>query len=189
MATASLHHYTPEEYLAMERGAPFKSEYRDGRILAMTGTTARHAQIVLNLGAELHTRFGDGPCSAFVNDLRVRIERENRYVYPDLVALCEQPRFEDGVLDTLMNPSLVVEVLSESTEAYDRGEKFAAYRRLESIAEYVLVAQDRIAVERYRREGDVWTFTAFESMDHILELASIDASVPLARIYRRTGIG
>jgi Uma2 family endonuclease len=188
MATAALHHYTPEEYLAMERGAPSKSEYRDGRIVAMVGTTARHARIVLNLGSALDTQFGDGPCAAFVSDLRVRIERANQYVYPDLVALCEEPRFEDGVLDTLTNPSLVVEVLSGSTEANDRGEKFVAYRRLPTLQEYMLVAQDRVLVERYRRSGDVWALASFESRDDVLELASVGASIPFVRVFARTGL-
>jgi Uma2 family endonuclease len=189
VASAALHHYTPEEYLAIERGAPFRSEYRDGQIFAMVGTTARHARIVLNLASELHTGFGDGPCSAFVSDLRVRIERANQYVYPDVVALCDEPRFEDGVLDTLMNPALVVEVLSESTEAYDRGEKFAAYRRIETLREFVLVSQHRVSVERYRRAGDLWTLTPFDTMDDVLELDSIGRGIPLSRIYHRVDLG
>lgn len=168
LASRALHQYTPDEYLAIERGAPFKSEYRDGRIVAMVGATARHNRIVLNLGSGLLTRFRGGPCSTFVNDLRVRIERGNRYIHPDVVALCEEPRFEDDVLDTLVNPSLVVEVLSETTEAYDRGEKFAACRGIDTLREYVLVAQDRVSVERYRRVGDLWTFAPFESSEDVL---------------------
>ena len=189
MATAALHHYTPEEYLAMERGAPFKSEYRDGRIVAMVGTSARHNVIAGNLFAALHTRFRGGVCRAYFADLRVRISAENRYVYPDVAVLCGTARFEDDVLDTLLNPSLVVEVLSESTEAYDRGEKFAAYRQIESLQEYVLVAQHRVLVERYRRNGDVWGVTWFESLDDVLELESVGASLPLAEVYEGTDLG
>jgi Uma2 family endonuclease len=183
MATAALHRYTPDEYLAIERGAERKSEYHDGRILAMTGATARHVTLVGNVHGLLWTRFREGPCRLYASDLRVRIRRENRYVYPDVVALCEEPRFEDAVPDTLLNPALVVEVLSGSTEAYDRGDKFAAYRRLESLREYVLVAQDRVSVERYRRSGDLWTLTALESPDDELELESVGVTVPVAEIY------
>lgn len=189
MATRALHHYTPDEYLAMERGAPFRSEYRDGRIYGLAGATARHNRIVLNVGSGLLTRFRGGPCATYVNDLRVRIERGNHYVYPDVAALCGEPRFQDDVLDTLMNPSLVVEVLSDTAEAYDRGEKFAEYRRLDSLLEYVLVAQDRVSVERYRRSGDVWTLTAFDAPGDVLELDSVGASLPLAEIYEGVELG
>jgi Uma2 family endonuclease len=189
MATRALHHYTPDEYLARERGAPFKSEYRDGHIFAMVGTTSRHNLITGNVHALLWTTFRGGPCRAFVADLRVRIERGNHYVYPDVAALCEEPRFQDGVLDTLMNPALVVEVLSESTEAYDRGEKFAAYRQIETLREYVLIAQDRVAVDRYRRNGDLWTLTSFDSVDGVLELDSVGAPLPLAEIYEGVELG
>ena len=186
MATASLHHYTPEEYLAMERGAPFKSEYRDGRIIAMVGASSRHVFIAGSILTALRNRFRGGPCRAYASDLRVRIGKRNQYLYPDVVALCEEPRFEDDAVDTLLNPSLVVEVLSESTEAYDRGEKFAAYRRIESLREYVLVAQHRVLVERYRRSGDLWTFAAFESLEDALDLESVGASLSLAEVYEGT---
>ncbi len=183
MATRALHHYTPDEYLAVERGAPFKSEYRDGRIVAMVGATARHNLLTGNIHGILWTAFRGGRCRVYVADLRVRVERGNRYVYPDLAALCEPPRFEDGVLDTLLNPAVIVEVLSETTEANDRGEKFAAYRQIETLGEYVLVAQDRVSVERYRRNGDLWTLTRLDSADCVLELESVGASLPLAEIY------
>lgn len=189
MASRALQHYTPDEYLAIERGAPFKSEYRDGRIVAMVGATERHNVLTGNVHGLLWTAFRGGRCRVYASDLRVRIERGNRYVYPDLAALCEPPRFEDGVLDTLRNPALVVEVLSETTEAYDRGEKFAAYRQIDTLREYVLVAQDRVSVERYRRNGDVWTLTPFTSADDVLELESVGASLPLAEIYEGVDVG
>lgn len=189
MANRALHHYTPDEYLAMERGAPFRSEYRDGRIYALAGATARHNRIVLNVGSGLLTRFRGGRCATYVNDLRVRIERDNRYVYPDVAALCEPPRFQDDVLDTLMNPSLVVEVLSDTTEAYDRGEKFAAYRQIDTLREYVLVAQDRMSAERYRRNGDLWTLTPFDAPADVLDLESVGASLPLVEIYEGVELG
>ena len=189
MTTVATDRFTPQEYLALERAAEIRSEYLDGRIVAMTGGTERHASIVLNIAGELRAKFRGGPCRVYANDLRVRIERGNRYVYPDVVAVCGERRFADGVLDTLLNPALIVEVLSDSTEAYDRGEKFAGYRALESLREYVLVAQSRVGVERYRREGDAWVYTALDDLSQTLELASVDGSIALADIYEGVDFG
>lgn len=183
MATAALTLYTPEEYLALERNAEFKSEYLDGRIVAMSGVTFAHGSIVLNMGAALHSRLRGGPCRAVASDLRVQIEGGRRYTYPDLVAVCGEPRFIDGMLDTLMNPALVVEVLSPTTEAYDRGEKFLHYRTIESLQEYVLVAQDRVLVERFVRSGEFWTLSTFTDLDQSLELASVGCAIPVREIY------
>jgi Uma2 family endonuclease len=139
MATAALTRYTPEEYLALERNAEFKSEYLDGRIVAMPPATFGHTTIMGNLVGELHARFRGTSCRALASQMRVQIGGGRRYNYPDVAAVCGEPRL---VEDTLMNPVLIVEVLSPSTEAYDRGEKFQHYRIIESLQEYVLVAQD-----------------------------------------------
>lgn len=181
MTTVADRLYTREEYLAIERAAETKSEYIDGRIVAMAGATERHIVIAGNVFAELRARFRGGPCRAYANEMRVRIERGNRYAYPDVSAVCGERRFEDGVLDTLLNPTLVVEVLSDSTEAYDRGDKFAGYRALESLREYVLVAQNR--VERYQRQGDVWVYSALDDLSQTLELDSVGCAIPLTEIY------
>src|SRR5687768_12267283 len=122
MATAALTRYTPEEYLALERNAEFKSEYIDGRIIAMTGAQRPHILIVHNLDRELGTRLLDSPCEVYPAEMKVKIDASGRYVYPDLCVSCE-PRFEDGTVDVLLTPVLIIEVLSESTESYDRGEK------------------------------------------------------------------
>lgn len=185
MATAALNHYTPEEYLALERNAEFKSEYLDGRIVAMTGATMVHATITGNINAELRQRLRGGSCRAVASDMRVQTGAGRRYTYPDVVAVCGEPRFMDGTLDTLLNPALIVEVLSPSTEAYDRGEKFLHYRTIESLQEYVLVAQDRVLVERFVRAGEFWTLSTLSDLDASLELTSVGCELPLREIYER----
>jgi Uma2 family endonuclease len=183
MATAALTHYTPEEYLALERHAEFKSEYIDGRIVAMTGATIPHNAIAGRVYVALYTRLRGGPCQVFVSDLRVQIANGRRYTYPDLVACCGEPKTVDGVLDTLTNPALIVEVLSPSTEAYDRGEKFQHYQTIESLQEYVLVAQDRVSVERFVRQGKFWILATFSDLDEEVELTSVGCAIPLREIY------
>jgi Uma2 family endonuclease len=188
MATAALTLYTPEEYLALERNAEFKSEYRDGRIVAMAGATFPHVTIVGNVQAELRARLRGSPCRAVASDMRVQVAGGRRYTYPDVVAVCGEPRFMDGTLDTLMNPALIVEVLSPTTEAYDRGDKFLHYRTIESLQEYVLVAQDRVLVERFVRNGEFWTLSTFTYLDQSLELASVGCAIPLREIYENVSL-
>ncbi|HEX7240526.1 MAG TPA: Uma2 family endonuclease [Longimicrobiaceae bacterium] len=176
---------TPKEYLVRERAAQVRSEYVNGRTLAMAGASRRHNLIAGNVFAEVRARLKGRPCEVYASDMRVKVERTGLYAYPDVVAVCGEPRFEDAHVDTLTNPTLVVEVLSESTEARDRGEKFAHYRRLESLAEYVLVAQDRVRVERFAREGDTWVLTEISDPDGTLVLRSIGCAVPLREVYDR----
>jgi Uma2 family endonuclease len=183
MATAALTWYTPEEYLALERHAEFKSEYIDGRIVAMTGASAPHVTIVGNVSAELRTHLRGGPCRAYASEMRVQIGGGQRYTYPDVVVACGKQEFLDGVLDTLTNPALIVEVLSPSTEAYDRGEKFLHYRAIETLQEYVLVAQDKPLVERFVRHGEFWHLAIVSGLDGSLELTSVGCTIPLREIY------
>lgn len=183
MATAALTRYTPDEYLALERNAEFRSEYLDGRIVAMTGATIEHVTIMGNVSGELRTRLRGGPCRALVGEMRVQIGGGQRYVYPDVTAFCGEPRFMDGTLDTLLNPVLIVEVLSPSTETYDRGEKFLHYRSIESLREYVLVTQNRPLVERFVRVGEFWTLSTVDDLDASLELTSVACSIPLREVY------
>jgi len=130
--------YTPAEYLELERAAERKSEYLDGRIRAMTGASRAHNLIALNIGAELRTQLRGRSCEAYVADMRVKVSSTGLYTYPDVVVACEPIQLEDAYLDTLLNPTVIVEVLSPSTEAYDRGDKLAQYRRLESLRECLL---------------------------------------------------
>ncbi|HST63353.1 MAG TPA: Uma2 family endonuclease [Longimicrobium sp.] len=184
MATAALTRYSPEEYLAMERGAETRSEYIDGRIVAMAGAQLPHIRIMHNLGRELGVRLLETPCDVYPTEMKVKIEASGRYVYPDLTVACD-PRFEDDVTDVLLNPLLIVEVLSDSTESYDRGEKFFHYRRLESLREYVLVSQKTCLVECYVRECDFWVFTSLDDLNATLVLTAVDAEIPLRRIYAK----
>jgi Uma2 family endonuclease len=184
MATAALTRYTPEEYLALERNAEYKSEYLDGRIVAMTGAQRPHIVIVHNLDREIGTRLLSSPCEVYPADMKVKIDPSGRYVYPDLCVSCE-PQFEDGTVDVLLNPVLIIEVLSESTEIYDRGEKFFHYRRIESLREYVLFSQKECLVERYIRDGDFWRFSSVDDLNDSLAFSSLGIEIPLRLIYAK----
>lgn len=175
---------SPEDYLAIERRAEFKSEYFDGDMFAMSDASEAHNTIVLNVGAALRQHLKNRPCKAYANDMRVKVGPTGLYTYPDLVVVCRQAQFDDAHLDTLLNPTLIIEVLSDSTEAYDRGRKFAHYRSLESLVEYVLIAQDRPQVESYQRQPDQqWLWTESHDLDNTLRLHSIDCNLLLAEIY------
>lgn len=175
---------TPEDYLALERSADFKSEYFDGEIFAMTGASEPHNTIVANTLSEIRQQLKKRPCKVYANDMRVKVDPTGLYTYPDVVVVCGKARLEDAHLDTLLNPTLIVEVLSDSTEAYDRGRKFEHYRKLESLAEYVLIAQHQPHVESYRRQPDHhWLLTECSGLDGALRLESIDCELALAEIY------
>ena len=175
---------TPEDYLAIERSAEFKSEYFDGEIFAMTGASRAHNTIVLNIGSEIRQHLKNRPCKAYVNDMRVKVSPTGLYTYPDVIVVCGKEQFDDAHLDTLLNPTLIIEVLSDSTEAYDRGRKFEHYRKFESLAEYVLIAQHRPHVESYRRQPDQrWVFAESDGLDSSLRLDAIDCELALAEIY------
>src|SRR5579872_5325028 len=141
--------FTPEEYLALERAADFKSKYLAGRIYAMAGASANHNRISINAASAINAQSFGKPCEAYALDMRVRIPMTGLYTYPDVTAVCGEQRFEDPEQDTLINPMVIIEVLSRSTEAYDRGDKFTHYRSLESLRDYVLVAQSKYQVEHY----------------------------------------
>ena len=185
MSTATKLHYTPQEYLAFERSSPTRHEYYRGEILAMAGTSYKHSLIVTNIVHHAAGQFEDRPCEVHAGNLRVLVDETGLYTYPDVVIVCGEPKFLDREFDTLLNPTVIFEVLSESTEAYDRGVKFGHYRRIPSLREYVLVAQDRMLVERYTRQGDDWVLTEFNLPGQSLRLESIDCTIPLERIYSK----
>ena len=186
MASVAAHtHLTPEEYLAFERKATTKHEYFSGQIVAMSGASRAHNLITGNIFGSLYNQLVDGACETYVSDMRVKNHQTDSYTYPDIVVVCDEPRFEDDVFDTLLNPVVLVEVLSPSTEAYDRGEKFAHYRQMASLQEYVLVSQDRISVEHYLRQGTQWLLTEFRGLEEVLSLISIGCELRLRDIYRR----
>lgn len=144
----------------------------------------RGRRIVRNLIREIDTRTMNGPCEAFSNDLRLKVGRSGRYVYPDVMVVCGEQQMEDDVHDTLLNPSLVIEVVSPHTEAYDRGEKFEHYRTIGTLVEYVLVAQDRISIERFTRRGDFWMLAPVQTVG-VLPLESIRCEIPVEALYHR----
>ena len=180
--------YTPEQYLALERQASYKSEYVNGGIFAMAGASREHNQIAFNIAGELHGQLKNRPCLAYVNDMRVKVNATGLYTYPDVAALCGEPQFEDERMDTLLNPSVIIEILSPSTEAYDRGDKFAHYRRLLSLMEYVLIAQNKVRVEHYIRQDKRWVLTELGSLDDKLGLVSIQCEIPLREIYAKVDL-
>lgn len=175
--------FTPEQYLSLERKAAHKSEYINGQIFAMAGASLEHNTITTNLVRALGNHFMDRPCRVFSSDMRVKVDPTGLYTYPDVVALCGEIRFDDEQRDTLVNPTVIIEVLSPSTEAYDRGEKFAHYRRLRSLTDYVLIAQDKLRVEQYTRQNKQWTLTELSESGDALRLISIGCEVVLQEVY------
>lgn len=175
--------YTPEEYLSMEREAEYKSEYLDGYIYAMAGASMEHNTISANLARLIGNNFVGRPCRVFSSDMRVQVQDRNFYTYSDVVAVCGKPVLTDSKMDTLTNPTARFEVLSPSTEGYDRGKKFELYRKLESLQEYVLLAQDRAFVEHYVRRGSNWVLSDISNLDGTLQLDSIQCELALRDIY------
>ncbi len=177
-------HLTPEEYLAIERKAECKSEYFNGEMFAMAGASERHVLIVTNVVAELRGQLRRRPCTVYSTDLRVRVSPTGLYTYPDVVVVCGQAQFADDQKDTLLNPTLIVEVLSESTKDYDRGGKFEHYRSLASLNEYVLIAQDKHHVEHFVRQSDNrWLLSETNRLEDTIHLSSIDCNLALAEVY------
>ena len=175
---------TPEQYLEIERKAEFRSEYYQGEMFAMGGAREGHNLIVLNLAAELGQSLRKRPCRAYVNDMRVCAT--GIYTYPDAVVVCGEPQFLDETRDTLLNPSLIVEVLSPSTEFYDRVRKFEHYRSVESVSEYLLVSSERVSAELYTRQPDGrWLLTTVSRMEDSLDLQSVGAHLALVDLYEK----
>jgi Uma2 family endonuclease len=176
---------TPRYYLVRERAARYKSEYNDGEIVAMGGASRRHSLICTNLMLGLGPQLSGRRCEIHAHDLRVRLDAGRRYVYPDLVVACGDPRFEDDELDVLLNPTVVIEVLSRSTEKKDRGWKLDAYRRVASVRAIVLLSQDAPLAEVFRRDaGGEWEpLLPLRGMDAVLRLESIGCELVLSDIY------
>ncbi len=173
-----------QEYLELERRAATKSEFFAGEIFAMTGASRSHNLIVINLGRELSLQLKEKPCETCASDMRVKVNATGLYTYPDLAVVCGPPQFDDEQKDTLLNPTLIVEVLSISTEAYDRGKKFAHYRKIGSLAEVLLVSQDKPHVDRYVRQPDnQWLLAEWDGLQSRVLLTSIDCRVDMAEIY------
>jgi Uma2 family endonuclease len=179
---------TPEDYLAWERQADTKSEYWNGEVYAMAGASPRHTLITANTITSLSIRLRGRPCTVHTGDLRIKISPTGMFAYPDVVVVCGAPRFDDKQQDTVLNPAVLVEVLSKSTESYDRGTKFEHYRTLESLTDYVLISQDHALVEHRARQGaDRWLMSYYMGLDTILPLEWLGFGLPLAEIYDKVG--
>ncbi len=175
---------TPEEYLAVERRAAFRSEYMEGETFAMAGASKRHNLIVSNLIRLLGNQLLTRDCNVYPSDMRVKVESLGKYTYPDVSVICGEERFEDENDDVLLNPTVIFEVLSESTEAYDRGKKFEHYQRVESLLEYVLVSQDARRIERFvRREGRFWAYVEHRDASETVALETIGCEIALQDVY------
>ncbi|MBI2926017.1 MAG: Uma2 family endonuclease [Verrucomicrobia bacterium] len=189
MSVAEKLKITSQEYLAAERQSETKHEFFDGELFARAGGTRRHSLIAVNVASELNQQLAGKPSQVFNSDLRVKIEATGLYTYPDVQVGCGHLRFEEGEEDTLLNPKIIVEVLSDSTAAWDRGGKFWHYRHLDSLTEYVLVSQEAWQVEHYTRQANgQWLFETLEGAKAVLALPSIKARVPLREIYANTGL-
>ena len=190
MAAAVKLEYTVEKYLAMERASETKHEYVNGQIVAMAGATRKHNVIGTNISISLGTQLRRRPCELYSNDMRVQVREDGIYSYPDAVIVCGEPRFADKQFDTLLNPTVIIEVVSTSTEGYDRGEKFQQYRALDSLQQYVLVSQSRRLIDCLtRQDNDQWLLTSASHADAVLQLASIDCMLALADVYEKVMFG
>jgi len=177
---------TPEEYLEIERQAEYKSEYFNGEMLAFAGASREHNTIVINLILKLAPQLRKRNCEIYSNDMRVKVNATGLYTYPDVVVVCGKPQFEDEEQDILLNPIVIVEVLSPSTEGYDRGTKFEHYRTIDSLSDYLLVAQDKIHVEYYVRQSDrFWLFSEYKSAKDKFQIESIGCEASVEEIYEK----
>lgn len=176
---------SPEEYLALEETAEGRSEYYQGEIFAMSGASVNHNRIAGSLYTGLNAALAGKPCEAFITDMRLLVRPNGLYTYPDVMVVCGPLQFAPDRDDTLTNPAVIFEVLSKSTEGYDRGAKFELYRALESLQDYVLVDQYKIHVEHFHRLDDGrWILQEFNQLDAALHLETVDATLSLEQIYR-----
>src|SRR5256886_16202282 len=179
-----------EEYLRFERDSETRHEFLDGIVYAMAGESPDHSAICYNLNGIPHAQLRDKPCLGFSPNRKVRAGLGGLYAYPDLMIVCGEAKFHDKHGDVLLNPLVIFEVLSPSTEKYDRGEKFRRYRtQIESLQDYVMVSQDKAQVEHYHRDPEgVWGQLQITGFDNVLKLPSIECQIPLAEIYRNTKV-
>ena len=185
MASLPQTRYTPEQYLEMDRKADHRSEYVNGEILAMAGASREHNRITLNIGSALTTQLRGSTCEPFTSDLRVKSLVTGSFLFPDVVVGCDPLEFEDSSLDILLNPTVIMEVLSPATAAVDRSWKFAHYRRLATLMDYVMLSQYQPFIEYYARRDDQWVLTEITGLESVLRLPSIGCELPLALIYER----
>jgi Uma2 family endonuclease len=178
--------YSAAEYLALEEAAEQRQEYYQGEIFAMAGGSFNHEMIAGNLYAALHSFARANGCFAFTSNMRLMVEAHDLYTYPDAMLVCGKPKFLPGRTDTVLNPLLLVEVLSKSTQNYDRGQKFEFYRSITTFAEYLLVDQDRIYLEHYHRLAlGSWQLTEYREIDAAVKLQTVDLTIPVRQLYEQ----
>lgn len=184
MASQPHFNLSPEEYLELERKAEYKSEYINGYVYAMAGAKLNHVRITGNVTTELNIQLRGRGCTVLPSDMKVRLPDSSKFFYPDVTVFCGEPQFHDDRQDIILNPILLVEILSDSTEARDRGIKFLSYQRIESLQEYVLVSQNRVLIERYLRQQDgTWTYQAVIGIESSLYLSSVDCTLDFRNVY------
>ena len=184
MSTQARVFLTPEQYLEIERLAERKSEYRQGEMFAKAGAGESHNLLVMNTAFQIFSQLRSSACRTYSNDMRVRVSATALYTYPDIVVVCGVPQFLDGRRDTLLNPTLIVEVLSPSTEAYDRGRKFEHYQSIDSLQQYLLVASERIHADLFtRKPGGQWLLTSAGSIEDAVDLESLGCRISLRDSY------
>jgi Uma2 family endonuclease len=177
---------TPQEYLSTEEKAPYKSEYHSGEVFALAGASINHHRIAGNLYANLNLALRDKDCEAFMTDMRLWIKQERSFTYPDVMVICGDPEFYKDRNDTILNPILIIEVLSKSTEKYDRVEKFKFYRSIPTLKDYILIDQNDISIEHKHKINDFeWLLKIYDTEEMNLELKSIDTEIPIKEIYRK----
>lgn len=187
MSTQLNYYLSPEEYLQIERKAEHKSEYSDGGMYGMAGGSEKHNLIATNVTGLLHHQLIESPCKVYNSDMKVRVYTAKKYVYPDASVVCGETKFDDEYRDVILNPILIVEVLSDSTAAYDRGGKFQAYKRLDSFKEYILVSQEECLVEQYvRKSAHQWIYTDASGLESSIYLSTIECTLALRDVYAKT---
>jgi Uma2 family endonuclease len=186
VSTVPKHCVTPEEYLEEERKAEWRSEYLDGEVFPMSGASRYHALIVTNLVGELRQKLSECPCNVYSSSLRVRVSSNGLYTYPDVIVTCGEEHLLDESNDTLLNPVLLIEVLSDSTKDYDRGQKFESYRTIPSLREYLTIAQDKVHIEQWQAQGNErWLLLEHAEEAASIVLNSVEVELPISDIYKK----
>lgn len=186
MSALPRHIWTESEYLAYERESDTRHEFIDGHVLAMSGASREHNLITSSAHFSLYGQLRGKGCELYQGDMRVHVSSTRTYTYPDLVVVCGKPEFIDEDVDTLLNPTLIIEVLSPSTESYDRGKKFQNLWQVASLREYVLIAADQPRIESFTRQSaGKWLLTAAVGLEQTITLTSIGCALSLAEVYEQ----
>ena len=186
MQATEQRYYTPEEYLELEEAAEYKSEYINGQIIPMAGGSTNHNRIAGNFYAALNFAFKQQNSEVFMGDIRLWIPQKRIYTYPDLMIVAGEPEYFNNRTDTILNPQVIVEVLSKSTRGYDREDKFEAYRTIPTFQEYVLISQTRMYIEQFSKIGNKrWTLSQYDEEDEAIALASVPFQIPLLDLYNK----